>query len=206
MTTKDRILDAAERIVLRDGVARLTMEAVAAEASLSKGGVLYNYPSKDDLIRGMIHRLIDMFETDMARFAEQDPDPVGRRTRAFLRALFPQPTQSCEQCSPVCAALLAAVATNRSLLDPLREHIRTWEPYLKEDGIDPVVAAMVRLAGQGLWWADLFGLKPPDPEVWRQVMERLAEFTRRRSQESGVRSQNAEVAAIHDDSVGKRER
>ena len=38
--TKGRIIDAAEEGVLRDGVAHLTLEAAAAKAGLSKGGVL----------------------------------------------------------------------------------------------------------------------------------------------------------------------
>jgi hypothetical protein len=40
--TKRRIVDAAEEVVLRDGVARLTLDAAAAEAGLSKGGILYH--------------------------------------------------------------------------------------------------------------------------------------------------------------------
>jgi hypothetical protein len=44
--SKDRILDAAERVVLRDGVTHLTLDAVAAETGISKGGLLYHFPSK----------------------------------------------------------------------------------------------------------------------------------------------------------------
>lgn len=178
MNTKDRILDAAERIVLRDGVGRLTLDAVAAEASLSKGGVLYNFPTKDDLIRGMIDRLIHLFETEMARFSEQDPDPAGRQTRAYLSASFPETTEWTERCNQVAAAVLAAVATNRSLLEPLREHFRVWKESVKEDGLDPVIATMIRLAGEGLWAADLFGVEVLDADLRRGVLERLREFTR----------------------------
>ncbi len=43
---RSALLDAAERVVLRDGAGQLTMDAVAAEAGVSKGGVLYAFPSK----------------------------------------------------------------------------------------------------------------------------------------------------------------
>ncbi len=65
-STKERILNAAEGVVLRDGVARLTLEATAAEAGLSKGGVLYHFPSRDALVTGMVARLIDLFDRDLA--------------------------------------------------------------------------------------------------------------------------------------------
>ncbi len=176
ITTKDRILDAAERIVLRDGVFHLTIEAVAAEASLSKGGVLYNFPTKDDLIRGMLHRLMHQFESEIAKHCEQDPDPVGRQTRARIRAMFPEPTPQVQHCAQVGAAFLAAVATNPSLLEPMRDHFRNSEA-LVSDGLDPVTAAIASLAAEGLWLADLFGLSLPE-DLRRQVIARLEEFTR----------------------------
>jgi hypothetical protein len=38
----DRVLDAAEAVVVRQGIGNLTLEAVAAEAKISKGGLLYH--------------------------------------------------------------------------------------------------------------------------------------------------------------------
>jgi len=48
--TRDVILDAAERVVSREGSGRLTIDAVVRESGFSKGGVLYNFPSKQALI------------------------------------------------------------------------------------------------------------------------------------------------------------
>ena len=45
--TRARIRVAAAKVIERDGAGHLTMEKVAAEADLSKGGLLYHYPSKD---------------------------------------------------------------------------------------------------------------------------------------------------------------
>ena len=44
--TQKAILDAANRIVIGQGVERLTLEQVAAEAGMSKGGLLYHFPRK----------------------------------------------------------------------------------------------------------------------------------------------------------------
>ena len=48
---RDAVLTAAERVVRRDGAARLTIEAVAAEAGISKASVLYDYKTKQALIK-----------------------------------------------------------------------------------------------------------------------------------------------------------
>ena len=124
ISSKDRILDAAERVVLRDGGGHLTLDAVAHEAALSKGGVLYNFPTKEDLIRGMIARLSQRFGAEMARLAASDPSTGGRNTRAYVDACFPAPTALSAPHDRVAAGLLAAVATNPSLLDSLQEAAR----------------------------------------------------------------------------------
>ena len=43
--TRARIRVAAAKVIERDGAGHLTLEKVAAEADLSKGGLLYHYPS-----------------------------------------------------------------------------------------------------------------------------------------------------------------
>jgi AcrR family transcriptional regulator len=178
ITSRDRILDAAERVVLRDGGGHLTLEAVAHEAALSKGGVLYNFPNKDELVRGMIARLSERFAAEMARLAAADPALPGRNTRAYVDACFPAPTALSGPHDLVAAGLLAAVATKPSLLEPLREATRATQSALADDGIDPVLATIVRLATDGLWMADLFGVNSLDQDLRIQVIDRLRALTK----------------------------
>ena len=46
---RDRILDAAVNVINRDGVRAVTFESVAAEAKLTRGGLLYHFPSREAL-------------------------------------------------------------------------------------------------------------------------------------------------------------
>ena len=55
--TRDRILDALERTLLDVGVAQVTLEAVAAAAGVSKGGLLYHFPTKEAMLAAMVRRL-----------------------------------------------------------------------------------------------------------------------------------------------------
>jgi AcrR family transcriptional regulator len=48
--SREEILEAARIVLLRNGVAATTLEAVAQEAGLSKTGLYYYFPSKDALL------------------------------------------------------------------------------------------------------------------------------------------------------------
>ncbi len=176
---KDRIIDAAERVVLRDGGAHLTLDAVAAEASVSKGGLLYHFPTKEDLIRGMILRLVQQFVAKTQQLMADDPCPTGRWTRAYVRAtMLHEDSPNCCHMEQVSAALLAAVANNPALLGPMYEHGAQAHQQLLKDGIDPVLATIARLAADGLWILGLFSAPPLDPDLHARVLAKLEEFTR----------------------------
>lgn len=56
------LLDAADRVIAKGGVTSLTIDAVAAEAGVSKGGVLYSFGTKDALIKAMLERAGESYE------------------------------------------------------------------------------------------------------------------------------------------------
>jgi len=158
--TKARILDAAEEVVLRDGVARLTLDAAAAEAGLSKGGILYHFPTRDSLVAGMVTKIIEEFDGDIERRLVDDREP-GCFTRAYIGATMEPGTPRPDREDRLGAALIAAAAAQPDLLVPLREAADRWQDRLEHDGLDPTMATVLRLACDGLWMCDLFGLAPP---------------------------------------------
>lgn len=166
--TKGRIIAAAEEVVLRDGVAHLTLEATAAEAGLSKGGVLYHFPTRDALVMGMVGKIIDEFdrdiETEMAALAGP-----GRFIRAYIRATMAPTTTEPDGQDRLGAALIAAAAAEPALLAPLQAAADRWQGRLVDDGLDPVTATVLRLASDGLWLCDLFGLAPPSAALRESV-------------------------------------
>jgi AcrR family transcriptional regulator len=67
---RDRILDAAEAVILESGGRNFTLDAVAAHAGISKGGLVYSFATKDDLVHAALER-------EMARFREAVRRRVG---------------------------------------------------------------------------------------------------------------------------------
>lgn len=170
------MLDAAERLVARDGAHRLTLDAVAREAGMSKGSLLYHFPSKDALVSGMIAELIEVFEISMKRRLGRDADEPGRWSRAYVKETFVEERERRDL--EVGAGLLAAVANDPTLLDPLRKSYEEWQQRMENDSIDRASATVARLASDGLWVADLLGLAPTTGELRREVMEKLLSITR----------------------------
>jgi AcrR family transcriptional regulator len=182
--TRDRILDAAENIVIRDGVARLTIEAAAAEAGLSKGGVLYHFRTRDSLVLAMVERLVAAFDADLdEECAAESSGGVavspGRYVRSYVRATIRPPRSSDDvRRERAGAAVLAAMASEPALLEPLRSSFDRWQEQLVADGVDPVRATVARLAADGLWFSDLFGFAAVPEPLRSRVAELLEELTR----------------------------
>jgi AcrR family transcriptional regulator len=170
---RDLLLAAAERIVRRDGVGRLTLDAVAVEAGTSKGGLLYHFASREALITAMVERHVDAFSAGLEADMADDPEPRGRWTRAYLHTTAPLDGPSD---GATATGLLAAMASNSSLADPLRERYEAWRAHMAQDGLPDADAMVVALAADGLWMADLLGFAAPAGAQRRRILARLLEL------------------------------
>lgn len=156
------IIIAANNIIETEGIAAFTLEKVAQHAKISKGGLLYHFPSKEALIVGMIKQLILQYNHDINYHLEKDEhkNKPGALIRAYAKATF-EPRSTLFQLSH---SLIAVVSTNIKLLDPLKEQFDNWQTMLLDDGLSEQVAFMLRLAVDGLWFAELLDLAPPTDE------------------------------------------
>jgi TetR/AcrR family transcriptional regulator, transcriptional repressor for nem operon len=86
--TRERILDAAQRIVLERGFAATSVDAVLAEAPATKGAFFHHFPSKNDLGRALLERYAAADERMLDDFmvaAEAESDDPAEQLVAFVR-------------------------------------------------------------------------------------------------------------------------
>jgi TetR/AcrR family transcriptional repressor of nem operon len=86
--TRDRILDAAQRLVLEHGFAGTSVDAVLAEASATKGGFFHHFPSKSALGRALLERYAagdKQLLADFMAVAEGETDDPAEQLVAFVR-------------------------------------------------------------------------------------------------------------------------
>jgi AcrR family transcriptional regulator len=70
------LVDAAERVLVRDGLGGLTVRAVATEAGVAPMGVYNRFGNKDGLVAAVLARGFEGLRAATA--AADDPDPVDR--------------------------------------------------------------------------------------------------------------------------------
>ena len=160
--TRAKLLDAANAVIRRDGPQALTLDAVAATAGVSKGGLLYHFKSKRELLDALVARWMDDFQRDI------DAAAGGNFAQRYVRASDGANADE--------AGLLAALVADPDVLATVRERHATWQDRVASAGGDPVDATVARLAADGLWLADLFGIAPPRGELRERVLARLLEL------------------------------
>src|SRR5215213_3719844 len=84
-SARDRVLDAYETLLIESGPGATTLDAVAAAADVSKGGLLYHFASKDALAEGLLQRLRERSAAD-AELMRADPDGA---VAYYLRTSMP---------------------------------------------------------------------------------------------------------------------
>jgi AcrR family transcriptional regulator len=167
------ILMAASEIVQNEGAAQLTLEAAAQKAGVSKGGLLYHFPTKEALIRGMVDELADQYVQDIQERVNVDAQP-GKWSRAYVEATF----KEIEDGVKVSSGLLAAGFTNPELLEPLQKQYAIWQEQIEAETTDSVLPVIARLAADGLWFAEIFKLAPLEKGLRERVLNELSAWTK----------------------------
>jgi AcrR family transcriptional regulator len=178
MSAKERILDAAEAVCERVGAAGLTLDEVAREAGVSKGGLLYHFRSKEALAVAMIERFTERFDRAVEELAAQDTEPVGRITRAYIRATIGEAPSTGQSFDLACGSLTAVLANFPDKLAVVRAQSARWQDAIEQDGLDPVLASTLRLAIDGLWLGENFNLMRIDERRRKAIVRHLLEQTR----------------------------
>lgn len=149
--TRDRLLDAFEALLIASGPRAATLDAVAAAAEVSKGGLLYHFPSKAALAEGQRDRLAALGAADLAAMQTAPEGAV----EYYLRG-------SEHSGGPLDRALVAAARLSEesggdatAVLKELRDG---WYAALLTELADPALAHVVLLVGDGMYFNAVTGV------------------------------------------------
>jgi AcrR family transcriptional regulator len=165
------LLRAAGSVLRREGIGKLTFEAIATEAGLSKGGVLHYFSSKQHVLEALVNASMEAFEQAVGALASQDPKSAGAWTRAYLMV------SSAPGSDGQHAGYAVAWANDPALLALVQKRYDAWNQRLANDGINPVIANLIRLAADGLWQADGLRLSPPEGGLRQALIQELVSLT-----------------------------
>ncbi len=160
---RDALLDAAERVILRDGIGCFTLDSVAAESGLSKSGLLHHFPGKDALIDAMVHRAVQGWRDELWAAYDAQPKGPGRFARATMGTCLASTSQWTADLRRRGSVLIAALVHDPDRVQPLRDCCRDVQARVGNDGLPPGAGEVVRLVLDGLWFGWIFGFAEPTP-------------------------------------------
>lgn len=156
-SARDRILDAAERLIVARGASSLTVEAVITEAQISKGGFFHHFATKDALLTAILDRLSKRVADDAAERAARDPEPRGARLRAQIALAFD--ADKLESAAP--RALLLSLIEAAGARPEIARHVSelSAEIFARDvsEDISEGRAIAIQLALDGFWLSQALG-------------------------------------------------
>jgi AcrR family transcriptional regulator len=166
--SREKILDAAERLVAQSGVASLTYDALARSTGISRGGILHNFKSKDDLVAAMVDRLMVRFDSAERNERGDDISPLEAYLKGGLKSSSEDLTLS--------SVLLTAAMNDPSRLKQIQAQFRSGlTRFMDEPGLDGVILA---LASDALILLDVLRLTPFTGDERESIARRILENAR----------------------------
>jgi len=162
-------------VIAKQGAPHLTLEAVAAEAGISKGGLLYHFPSKDALWQGLLEDFHENFIRQCWEEFQKDPKPdcPGRIHRAWIRSFM-----KLDPAQDVDADLsdVAAIITNVQFVKPMKAFWKTWDSILAKDGLPEESSMIVRMSLSGFKMERIMDYVEMTDAQRERLFERLLEI------------------------------
>jgi AcrR family transcriptional regulator len=169
--TVQKILDAANAVIHEKGFSGFTIEEVAREAGISKGGLLHYFKSKDELVKGMVLNFDEKINAAVKQRVSSVSDPsVSDHFCATVIEGFNMVRAYPELNS----GLVAAVALNKELLKPMKKNVEE-DVKNAEASKDPVFSMLALLASIGLTFLEIMEVDVISEELKDKMLVRILE-------------------------------
>src|SRR5262245_18740639 len=182
-SARDKILDATERVIPRDGPRGVSVDAVLAESGMSKGGFFHHFPTKAALLAGLLERLSRSVEAIAAASIRGDSRRRGRALRAQIAVAFDLPPAERQRTRALILAMLAGVMESPQVATQACKANCDALARARDEGVDRGAALCVQLALDGYVLGDVFKTIKLDRngrEALRTALYALVDTTFRR--------------------------
>ena len=151
-SARSALLDVALDIILDEGVDGLTFEGLSARSGISKGGVLYHFPNRDELNKAVRLHVRERYRAARHEATDRLPEGPSRELKGWaLAALYNR-----SRLDAVSAKIMTSGLWDAS--EGSAHHRERLDAISRGVGFDR--AAVVYLAVEGLWFLELAGFSP----------------------------------------------
>lgn len=152
--TRLKLLYAAIALIEAEGLVTLTLDRVAHDAQVSKGGLLHHFPTKESLLIGILELAGEKWvERVDQELAQEDAKSTGRWARAYVRSTFDR-TDFESQLMVVLGKIVAAHPDLAGVSDGFCTDIFK---QVEDDPLPEARRLVIQIACDGLWWSEMKG-------------------------------------------------
>lgn len=174
---KEKILRAACNLIEEQGITRFTLENIAQRANVSKGGLLYHFPSKEILVQSMIEEFLKELNNSLRKdilLSSPENDRTAQSIiwlKNYIHICFNQKIYL----NQYRYAILAALAMDPIFLLPVRKFINESQKEILSSNFS-TIATIIRLTCEGLWLSELFGFQMVDDRTRVNIEQKLLDL------------------------------
>lgn len=181
--TRIAVISAALAIIAREGAGHLTLDAIAKESGISKGGLLHQFPNKRAVLAALLEHQTAFFTSFLAQFLDaHGADFIQPRLAAEIattREIIKTPNS-------LAFAVLAAAAQDPSFMAVIRHGEIETIAAIRAEAAAPDIAVQHWFTARGVAFSMLLGLCPLSPDEREGVFQRLLDTIRRPPQAEPV--------------------
>lgn len=165
------ILDAAVTVIESEGITAVTFDSVAAAAGITRGGIIYHFSSREDLIAAIHEHMARLWEDQLEAACGKTADEATATERlvAFIRLASTPATRA-----EVQMILDSHHTENQNVWDRV---LRRWAP--RPQPTDDEAYTLALLAADGLWVNDVLGSTRIPPQQRHDTAERIIDLIRK---------------------------
>jgi AcrR family transcriptional regulator len=165
---REIILKAAEALVQKQGAGNLTYDNLVKESGITRGGITYHFPTKDELLRALLERDLQQWDAMEKALRPKLQNERAAGLIASMRAM----TQSSDDQKRFIAGMLSAITHDQNLLQPVRDFHEQRYGNMKGNKQD-IDCMILELAAAGLFWQDITGCHAFPVAMRKKISARL---------------------------------
>jgi AcrR family transcriptional regulator len=144
--TRRALLEATDQLLHERGTG-FSLADVAARAEVSKGGLLYHFPTRDALIIAVVEAGLARFRDEVMAHVDLAENRPGKVLRGYVRALCGSSQEAVNTFAPSAWNGVDVIA---EVADLLHTDANWWRETFTRDGIDPQRTLIVQFAAEGV--------------------------------------------------------
>lgn len=168
--SRNAVIQAALAIIARDGPGRLTLDAIARESGISKGGLMHQFRTKEAVLKALIEHQIEHFEAFSRNYEARSG---AAQAEPRLAAQIATSREAAADSHMIAMAVLGALAGDPGLLSATRELDVGKAEAIKAEAADPDLALLRWSAARGLAITAALGLCPFSDAERDRLFDRL---------------------------------